>query len=354
MTAHTAPAPSNYDLPALRTLYALPFPELMFRAQQVHRAHQDAAGVQLCTLQSIKTGKCPENCSYCPQSAHHDTGLEAVPLMETVNIITAAKTAKAGGAARFCMGAAWREVRDGAQFDSVLATVQGVAATGMEVCCTLGMLTENQAKRLKTAGCTVYNHNLDTSREFYPEIISTRTYDERLDTLAAVRRAGLQVCSGGIMGMGESVEDRLKLLLELASLSPQPDSVPINALVAVAGTPLAERAPVDSFEFVRIIAIARIIMPRAMVRLSAGRTEMSAEQQALCYMAGANSIFLGEKLLTTPNPERSDDFQLLTRLGLHPLGATGAQPLEVFEHQDECDAHGVTAHACHGEHTPHH
>jgi biotin synthase len=219
------------------------------------------------------------------------------------------------------MGAAWREVRDGAQFDSVLATVRGVSALGLEVCCTLGMLTQAQASRLKEAGCAVYNHNLDTSREYYPEIITTRTYDERLDTLAAVREAGLQVCSGGILGMGESVDDRLLLLAELAALDPQPDSVPINALVPVAGTPLAERSPVDAIEFVRIIATARILMPRAMVRLSAGRTAMTDEAQALCFIAGANSIFLGDKLLTTPNPERSEDMRLFGKLGLHPMAA---------------------------------
>ncbi|HVW20838.1 MAG TPA: biotin synthase BioB [Opitutaceae bacterium] len=308
-------------LPEIRSLYDLPLPELLFRAQEVQRRHHDPAGVQLCTLQSIKTGRCPEDCKYCPQSAHYDTGLGAEPLMDSDDVLSKARAAKAGGAARFCMGAAWREVRDGAQFDSVLAAVRGVADLGLEVCCTLGMLTPAQAGRLKEAGCSVYNHNLDTSREYYPEIITTRTYDERLRTLAAVRAAGLEVCCGGILGMGEGVDDRLKLLAELASLDPQPDSVPINALVPVEGTPLEESAPVDPIEFVRIIAVARILMPRAMVRLSAGRTAMSDELQALCFVAGANSIFLGEKLLTTPNPERSDDMRLLARLGLHPLAA---------------------------------
>ncbi|HEX3730960.1 MAG TPA: biotin synthase BioB [Opitutaceae bacterium] len=309
------------SLPEIRSLYDLPLPELLFRAQDVQRRHHDPAGVQLCTLQSIKTGRCPEDCKYCPQSAHYDTGLGAEPLMDSDDILGKARAAQTGGAARFCMGAAWREVRDGAQFDSVLATVRGVADLGLEVCCTLGMLTAAQAGRLKEAGCTVYNHNLDTSREYYPEIITTRTYDDRLRTLAAVRAAGLEVCSGGILGMGEAVDDRLKLLAELANLDPQPDSVPINSLVPVEGTPLEESAPVDPFEFVRIIAVARILMPRAMVRLSAGRTAMSDELQALCFVAGANSIFLGEKLLTTPNPERSDDLRLLARLGLHPLAA---------------------------------
>lgn len=308
----------------IQALYDLPFPELLFRAQEVHRAHHDPAAIQLCTLQSIKTGRCSENCSYCPQSSHHHTELVPEPLMEVDAIVASARQARAGGASRFCMGAAWREVRNGPQFDSVLAAVQGVSELGLEVCCTLGMLDEEQAARLKESGCSVYNHNLDTSREFYPEIITTRTYDDRLRTLAFARSAGLEVCSGGILGMGEAVEDRLKLLLELAQLDPQPDSVPINALVPVAGTPLANTPKVDPFEFVRVIALARILIPKAMVRLSAGRREMSPELQAMCFLAGANSIFLGDKLLTTPNPERSDDFQLLERLGMHPLAASHA------------------------------
>lgn len=309
----------TYTFDQIREIYDLPFTTLIFRAQEVHQRYQDPAGVQLCTLQSIKTGSCPENCKYCPQSAHYHTDLEPEPLMETESLIEKAREAKAGGASRFCMGAAWRDVRDGPQFDSVIETVRGVADMGLEVCCTLGMLREDQAVRLKEAGCTVYNHNLDTSREYYPEIITTRTYDDRLQTVANVRRAGLEVCTGGILGMGESIDDRLKLLGELANLDPHPDSVPINALVPVEGTPLDEQTPVDPFEFVRIVATARILMPKSIVRLSAGRTDMSAETQALCFLAGANSIFLGEKLLTTPNPERSDDFQLLQRLGLHAL-----------------------------------
>lgn len=309
----------THTLDEIREIYDLPFTTLIFRAQQVHQRHQDPAGVQLCTLQSIKTGKCPENCSYCPQSAHYPTEVEVEPLMDVEDIVGKAAEAKAGGASRFCMGAAWRDVRDGPQLDSVLKTVREVSDLGLEVCCTMGMLREDQAMRLKEAGCAVYNHNLDTSREFYPEIITTRTYDERLTTLKNVRKAGLEVCAGGILGMGESTEDRLKLLKELADLDPHPDSVPINALVPVPGTPLENVAPVSSFEFVRIIATARIIMPRSIVRLSAGRTEMSAETQALCFLAGANSIFLGEKLLTTPNPEKSDDFRLLQDLGLHSL-----------------------------------
>ncbi len=306
-------------LETIRDIYNLPFTTLIFRAQEIHQRYQDPAGVQLSTLQSIKTGRCPEDCKYCPQSARNNSDLDPEPLMDTASILVKAREAKAGGASRFCMGAAWRDVRDGPQFDSVLKTVEGVSSLGLEVCCTLGMLREDQAAKLKDAGCAVYNHNLDTSREFYPEIISTRTYDDRLQTIENVRRAGLEVCSGGILGLGETIEDRLKMLAELANLDPQPDSVPINALVAVEGTPLADQAPVDPFEFVRIIATARIVMPRSIVRLSAGRTAMSQELQALCFVAGANSIFLGEKLLTTPNPERSQDLQLLRRLGLHPL-----------------------------------
>jgi biotin synthase len=315
-------------LAQLREWYDLPLTTLIFRAQTVHHRHQDPAGVQLCTLQSIKTGRCPENCAYCPQSAHYETGVEAAALMDVNDILAKAQQAREGGASRFCMGAAWREVRDGAQFDSVLQAVEGASALGLEVCCTLGMLTRDQAGRLKDAGCRVYNHNLDTSREFYSNIITTRCYDDRLRTLENVRAAGLEVCCGGILGMGETVDDRLKMLAEVAALDPQPESVPINALVPVAGTPLAEQPPVDSFEFVRIIAVARLALPRAIIRLSAGRTEMSEETQALCYLAGANSIFLGEKLLTTPNPASAEDFQLLRRLGLHALNPEATRQLQ--------------------------
>lgn len=302
-----------------RALYDLPLNTLIFKAQEAHQAHQDPAGVQLCTLKSIKTGACPEDCAYCPQSVHHNTFVEAEALMETETILADARRAKTGGASRFCMGAAWRKVSDGKQFDSVLKTVSGVKDLGLEVCCTLGMVTAAQAVRLKEAGCDVYNHNLDTSREHYAKIITTRTYDDRLQTLSNVRQAGLEVCSGGIIGMGETVDDRLKMLVELAQMNPQPDSVPINALVAVEGTPLAGRKFVDTIEFVRTIAVARILMPKAMVRLSAGRANMNDETQALCYLAGANSIFLGEKLLTTGNPDIEEDMNLMKRLGLHPL-----------------------------------
>ncbi len=312
-------------LEQIREWYALPLTTLIFRAQTVHHRHQDPAGVQLCTLQSIKTGRCPENCAYCPQSAHHETGLADVPLMNSADIIAKARQAREGGASRFCMGAAWREVKDGPQFESVLRAVEGVSSQGLEVCCTLGMLTQSQAERLKDAGCRVYNHNLDTSREYYPQIISTRCYDDRLRTLENVRAAGLEVCCGGIVGMGETVEDRLKMLAEIAALDPQPESVPINALVAVPGTPLAERPAVDPFEFVRVVAVARLCLPKSIIRLSAGRTEMSAETQALCFLAGANSIFLGEKLLTTPNPDAEEDFRLLQRLGLHALNPDAAR-----------------------------
>lgn len=307
------------NLTQARALYDLSLNTLIFKAQEAHQANQDPAGVQLCTLKSIKTGACPEDCAYCPQSVHHNTFVEAESLMETETILADARRAKSGGASRFCMGAAWRKVADGKQFDSVLKTVSGVKELGLEVCCTLGMLSEPQAVRLKQAGCDVYNHNLDTSREHYAKIITTRTYDDRLQTLSNVRKAGLEVCSGGIIGMGETVDDRLKMLVELANMDPQPDSVPINALVAVEGTPLAGRKFVDSIEFVRTIAVARILMPKAMVRLSAGRANMNHETQALCYLAGANSIFLGEKLLTTGNPDIEEDMNLMKRLGLHPL-----------------------------------
>lgn len=308
-----------YSLEQIRELYALPLTTLIFRAQTIHHRYQDPAGVQLCTLQSIKTGGCPEDCAYCPQSSRYTTAVKSEPLMDTESVVQAARQAKAGDALRFCMGAAWRKVPNGKAFHKVLETVSQVRALGLEVCCTFGMLNEEQAQRLKAAGCTVYNHNLDTSRQYYANIITTRTYDERLATLAHVRRAGMEICCGGILGMGESLEDRLLLLQELANLDPQPESVPINALVAVKGTPLEAKEPVDPFDFVRIVATARILMPKAMVRLSAGRMKMSEEMQALCFLAGANSLFLGDTLLTTPNPERSQDRELLAKLGLHAL-----------------------------------
>ncbi|MFL5363695.1 MAG: biotin synthase BioB, partial [Myxococcales bacterium] len=288
----------DWSLAEVRGIHDMPLLELVDGARAVHRASFAASEVQLCSLLSVKTGGCPEDCSYCPQAARYHTGVEAEPLLSTDTVVAAARNAREAGATRFCMGAAWREVKDGPQFDRVLEMVRGVRALGLEACCTLGMLTRDQARRLKQAGCTAYNHNLDTSREAYGSIITTRTYDDRLRTLRAVREAGITVCSGGIIGMGESIDDRCDLLRELSAQDPHPESVPINLLVRVAGTPLAERSPVPAMEMVRMIATARILMPRAMVRLSAGRLQMTDEAQLLCMMAGANSIFFGDKLLT--------------------------------------------------------
>ncbi|MFQ3225705.1 MAG: biotin synthase [Lentimonas sp.] len=322
----------SVTLESAREVYDLPITTLMFRAQQAHHEFQDPAGVQLSMLQSIKTGACSEDCKYCAQSSRYTTFVDREPLMDPSEVAMAAIKAKASGATRFCMGAAWRGTSNERQFASVLESVEAVDKMGMEVCCTLGLLTEDHAKRLKEAGMTVYNHNLDTSREFYSEVISTRTYDDRLETLANVRKAGLEVCSGGIVGMGESEDDRLKLLVELANLDPQPESVPINALVAVAGTPMCDQEPVDPIEFVRMIATARIMMPRSTVRLSAGRNSMSEETQALCFIAGANSIFIGNKLLTTANPEASDDEKMLNRFGLHSLDPAVAREKQGRKH----------------------
>lgn len=300
----------------IRAIHDLPLPELIFRAQSAHRAHHDPESVQGCALLSIKTGHCPEDCAYCPQSARYDTGLEAQALLGVEETVAIAKTAKENGATRFCMGAAWREAPEGAEFDRVIEMVRGVRGLGMEACCTLGMLTQEQADRLAEAGLTAYNHNLDTSPEFYGEIITTRTYQERLDTLARVRESGVTLCCGGIIGMGETVEDRLGLLLQLARQDPHPESVPINSLVRVAGTPLESVPPVSALDFAKVIATARITMPESIVRLSAGRLELSEEGQALCLLAGANSIFLGDRLLTTPNPETSTDERLLSKMGM--------------------------------------
>lgn len=299
----------------------LPLLELVHHAQSVHRAYHEEGTVQLASLLSIKTGSCPEDCKYCPQSAHYakDTGLEKESLLDVDEVLDSAKTAKDAGATRFCMGAAWREVKDGPDFDKVLKMVSGVREMGMEACVTLGMLNDDQAKRLADAGLTAYNHNLDTSPEFYSQIITTRTYDDRLDTISSVRKAGITVCSGGIIGMGESDRDRASMLKVLASMSPHPESVPINALVPVSGTPLAHRTPVEPMEMVRMIATARIIMPKSRVRLSAGRQSLSKEAQILCLMAGANSIFYGEKLLTTPNPDVEQDVAMIREAGLKIL-----------------------------------
>jgi biotin synthase len=310
-------------LQEVRAIHDLPLPELLFRAQSVHRQHHAADEVQLCTLLSVKTGGCPEDCAYCPQSSHYETPVSVEKSLAVDEVLSAAKSARESGATRFCMGAAWREVKDGPAFDNVLSMVRGVRALGMEACVTLGMLNDDQAKRLKEAGLTAYNHNLDTSRGHYKSIISTRTYDDRLATLDRVRRAGITVCSGGIIGMGESIDDRCEMLRTLASLDPQPESVPINTLVATEGTPLASMTPVEPLELVRMIATARILMPRSRVRLSAGRLSLTKEAQLLCFFAGANSIFYGEKLLTTGNPDVSEDQALLAAAGLR------AAPVEV-------------------------
>ena len=319
-----APARALHDTPRsdwtrdeIAALFALPFPELMFRAQSVHRAHFDPGQVQISTLLSIKTGGCPEDCGYCTQSVHNDTGLKATKLMEVEAVLAEAGAAKAAGASRFCMGAAWRNPKD-KDLDAVCAMVEGVKALGMETCVTLGMLTAPQAVRLKQAGLDYYNHNIDTSPEYYRHVITTRTYQDRLDTLAHVRAAGLNVCCGGIVGMGESREDRVGLIHALATLPVHPESVPINALVGT-DTPAATCEKISGLDFVRTIAVARITMPKSMVRLSAGREEMSDETQALCFLAGANSIFYGPKLLTTPNPLADTDRALFARLGLVPM-----------------------------------
>jgi biotin synthase len=302
----------------VRALFALPFTELIFRAAKVHRDNFDPSEVQISTLLSIKTGGCPEDCAYCPQSAKFETGVKAEKLMDLEAVLAEARAAKAGGASRFCMGAAWRSPKD-RDLEKVCDMIEGVKALGMETCVTLGMLTGEQAKRLKTCGLDYYNHNLDTSPEFYGEIITTRTYQDRLDTLRYVRAAGINVCCGGIVGMGEKLDDRVGMIATLASLPVHPESVPINMLVRVEGTPLAETATIDPLDFVRTIAVARITMPASMVRLSAGREDMSEETQALCFLAGANSIFYGPKLLTTPNPGRDRDMALLDKLGLRAM-----------------------------------
>jgi biotin synthase len=308
----------DWSVAQVEALFAMPFNDLIFRAQTIHRAHFPANQVQLSTLLSIKTGGCPEDCAYCPQAARYDTGVEAQKLMAVEAVVAEAKRARDSGASRYCMGAAWREPKD-RDLDAICDMVQGVKALGMETCMTLGMLTGAQAQRLKDAGLDYYNHNIDTSPEYYGEIITTRTYQERLDTLAHVRDAGMKVCCGGIVGMGESAQDRAGMLATLANLPEHPESVPINMLVQVHGTPLDGTGKLDPLEFVRTIAAARIMMPKSMVRLSAGREEMSDELQALCFLAGANSIFCGPKLLTTPNPGRDHDRDLFDRLGLLPM-----------------------------------
>lgn len=308
-------------------LFRLPFNDLLYRAQTVHRTHFDANEVQVSTLLSIKTGGCPEDCGYCPQSAHHHTNLKSEKLMQREAVLAEARKAKDAGASRFCMGAAWRSPKD-RDLEAVADIVAAVKAEGLETCATLGMLTPAQAERLKEAGLDYYNHNLDTSEEYYDQIITTRTYQDRLDTLSHVREAGINVCCGGILGLGEELTDRVELLRTLANLPEHPQSVPINMLVHVEGTPLDEQAPIDPFDFIRTIAVARILMPASFVRLSAGRESMSAETQALCFLAGANSIFYGEKLLTTPNPAEDADRKLFDRLGLRPLIPDSAAPAQ--------------------------
>ncbi len=312
------PIRNNWTREEITSIYNKPVLSLMYEAATVHRAYHDPQEVQVCTLLSVKTGGCPEDCSYCPQAARYHTEVKVEKLWEVSEVLQKAVEAKEAGSTRFCMGAAWREVRDNRDFDNVIEMVKGVSSMGLEVCCTLGMLTPTQAQKLKDAGLYAYNHNLDTSEEFYEDIITTRTYGDRLATLENVRQAKLSVCSGGIIGMGEREEDRIGMLHVLATLPEHPESVPVNALVPVEGTPLEDQPRVSVWEMVRMIATARILMPKAMVRLSAGRVRMNLEEQALCFLAGANSIFAGDKLLTTPNPGYIRDQEMFQRLSLKP------------------------------------
>ncbi len=308
---------SQITLSVLEELYELPFLDLVFKAAQIHRQFHDSSKIQLCTLLSVKTGGCPEDCSYCPQAARYQTGLQKHKLLDIEDVLAKAKLAKDSGSSRFCMGAAYREVKDNQDFDNILEMVKGVKNLGLEACCTLGMLTKDQALKLKDAGLTAYNHNLDTSSDYYDEVISTRNYQDRLNTIKNVADAGINVCCGGIIGLGETVKDRLNLLYTLSQLDPQPESVPINTLVPVPGTPLENNQKVSSFDWIRIIAIARIILPKSMIRLSAGRLTISKEAQTLAFLSGANSIFTGEKLLTTGNPGKKHDLDLISTLGLN-------------------------------------
>ncbi len=312
---------NNWTVNEITEIYNSPLLELIYRAATVHREYNDTAEVQVCTLLSIKTGGCPEDCAYCPQAARYHTNVPVQALMQTDEVLKYAKKAKDAGSTRFCMGAAWREVRDNRDFDRVLDMVKAVNELGMEVCCTLGMLNDKQAEKLADAGLHAYNHNLDTSPEYYGEIITTRIYEDRLNTLNNVRKAGITVCCGGIIGLGETHEDRIKMLHVLSTLPEHPESVPINALVRIKGTPLENNPKVDIWDMIRMIATARILMPATMVRLSAGRTEMTVAEQALCFMAGANSIFAGDKLLTTPNPSFEEDNAMFALLGLKPREA---------------------------------
>jgi biotin synthase len=322
---------NNWTREEITEIYNRPVLDLIYQAATVHRQYHETGEVQVCTLLSVKTGGCPEDCAYCPQAARYHTDVKVQKLMEVDEVINAALKAKENGSTRFCMGAAWREVRDNKDFDKVLDMVKGVSTMGMEVCCTLGMLTEDQAVKLKDAGLYAYNHNLDTSEEHYDKIISTRTYDDRLETIDNVRKAKISVCSGGIIGMGEKHEDRIGMLHTLANLPEHPESVPVNALVPVEGTPLEDQPRVSVWEMIRMIATARIIMPKAMVRLSAGRVRMSVEEQGLCFLAGANSIFAGDTLLTTPNPDYVSDQEMFQVLNLKPRKAykEGVTPIHL-------------------------
>ncbi|MBF0693711.1 MAG: biotin synthase BioB [Flavobacterium sp.] len=308
----------NWTAAEIIEIYNKPMMDLLFEAASIHREHHDPNVVQVSTLLSIKTGGCPEDCGYCPQAARYHTNVEGNDLMSVQQVKAQALRAKSSGSSRVCMGAAWRNVKDGPEFDQVLEMVRTINKLDMEVCCTLGMLTENQAHRLAEAGLYAYNHNLDTSEDYYKEVISTRGFQDRLDTIDNVRKTNVTVCSGGIIGMGESVEDRAGMLVALSTLNPQPESVPINALVPIEGTPLEEESPVEIWDMVRMVATTRIVMPHTQVRLSAGRTNMSREGQALCFFAGANSIFAGDKLLTTPNPDVNEDMKMFEMLGLKP------------------------------------
>lgn len=323
---------NNWTKEEITKIYLTPVLDLIYQAASVHRAHHNPQEVQVCTLLSIKTGGCPEDCAYCPQAARYQTDVKVQKLLGVQEVLEKAQEAKEAGSTRFCMGAAWREVRDNRDFDKVIEMVKGVSQIGLEVCCTLGMLTDEQAKKLKDAGLYAYNHNLDTSEEHYEEIITTRTYKDRLDTLSNVRKAKISVCSGGIIGLGETQEDRIGMLLTLANLPEHPESVPVNALVPIEGTPLEDQPKVSVWEMVRMIATARILMPKAMVRLSAGRVRMTLEEQALCFLAGANSIFAGDKLLTTPNPDYKNDAEMLQVLNLVPRAAYK----EELESVDKC------------------
>lgn len=319
---------NDWSLQQISEIYHSPLLDLVYRAATVHRQYHSASEVQVCTLLSVKTGGCPEDCAYCPQAARYQTDVKAHKLLDVDTVLEKAREAKDNGSTRFCMGAAWREVRENRDFDKVLDMVKGVNGLGMEVCCTMGMLTEIQADKLKDAGLHAYNHNLDTSEEHYSKIISTRTYDDRLQTIGNVRKAGINVCSGGIIGLGETHEARIGMLFTLATLPDHPESVPVNALVAVAGTPMENMARVPVFDMVRMIATARLLMPKTTIRLSAGRLDMPVSEQAFCFMAGANSIFAGDKLLTTPNPGYTDDMAMFDLLGLRPKASSKKEDIE--------------------------